>query len=110
MTRPGVVGSLRPQMASSDARPAESGAPDPLAFPSDLSFEQTLQRLETIVEELEGGELALERALSMFEEGVKLSRCCAEQLSAAEQRVETLVREGGEWKARPFEPPDEEGA
>ena len=78
---------------------------DPPASPSadDLSFEGALQRLEEIVERLEGGDLPLEEALAVFEEGVGLSRRCAGELDAAEQRIEALVREAGGLRSRPFD-------
>ena len=69
------------------------------------SFESALERLEAIVERLEGGELPLEDALRAFEEGVTLSRRCSAELEAAERRIEQLV--GGDGSARvPFEPGD----
>ncbi len=55
-----------------------------------LDFEQALERLEELVESLEGGELALEDSLRRFEEGVRLVRLCSERLSSAELRVRTL--------------------
>lgn len=67
------------------------------------SFEEALEQLEGIVERLEDGDLELEQALLAFEEGVRLSRRCAGQLDAAEQKVEALVRDGGALVARPFE-------
>jgi len=79
------------------ARPAAPPAPAP-----ELSFEASLERLEAIVDELESGDLALERALAAFEEGVALSRRCAGQLEAAERRIELLAGE----RALPFEPGD----
>jgi exodeoxyribonuclease VII small subunit len=70
------------------------------------SFESALERLEAIVERLEGGELPLEDALRAFEEGVTLSRRCSAELEAAERRIEQLVG-GGDGSARvPFEPGD----
>ena len=66
------------------------------------TFEEALQRLESIVDRLEEGDLELETALADFEEGVKLTRRCASQLEDAERRVEVLVREGEKWIARPF--------
>ncbi len=69
-----------------------------------LDFEHALDRLEGVVERLESGELALEEALAAFEEGVRLSRRCAEQLGAAERRIELLVEEGGSDAVRPFDP------
>jgi|PlaIllAssembly_1097288.scaffolds.fasta_scaffold1730629_2 exodeoxyribonuclease VII small subunit len=81
----------------------DADAPAAGAQPSELSFEQALAGLEAIVERLETGELPLEQALVAFEQGVRLSRRCAEQLEASERRIEQLVREGGgAWSTRPF--------
>jgi exodeoxyribonuclease VII small subunit len=77
--------------------------PDSAAGTDALSFEVALARLESIVARLEGGDLELEAALAGFEEGVALSRCCAEHLERAERRIEVLVRDGDQWAARPFE-------
>jgi len=66
------------------------------------SFEDGLQQLETIVKEMEGGELPLERALDLFERGMKLSEACRKQLEEAETRVEILTRRAGEMQPRPF--------
>ncbi len=82
-------------MARSDA-PAEA----------ELPFEEALSRLERVVDRLEQGDLELEESLAAFEEGVRLSKRCVSQLDAAEQRIEILVREGGEWLARPFDDAD----
>ncbi len=68
----------------------------------ELGFEAALERLEDLVEQLEGGELSLESSLEAFERGVALTRRCAEQLAQAERRIETLVREGGRLVERPF--------
>ena len=90
----------------SDRAPAEDAAEEA------LPFEAGLERLETLVEELEGGELELERALATFEEGVKLSRGLDRQLNRAEARVEVLLRQDGRFstEALDSEPdaPDEE--
>ncbi len=67
-------------------------------------FEECLQRLENIVDELEKGDLPLEKALSLFEEGMKLSQSCRGELEAAEGRVELLVKQGTKMVAEPFEP------
>jgi exodeoxyribonuclease VII small subunit len=58
-------------------------------------FEQALERLETIVDELEGGELTLEDSLARYEEGIKLSRRLTQQLDEAEKRIERLVETPG---------------
>ena len=58
------------------------------------SFEGALDRLEEIVGLLERGETSLEDGLSLFEEGVSLSRRCHEMLATAEKKISRLVREG----------------
>lgn len=69
-----------------------------------LGFEGALERLEGLVERLEGGDLPLETALAAFEEGVTLTRQCADRLADAERRVETLSREGSRLVERSLEP------
>jgi exodeoxyribonuclease VII small subunit len=56
-----------------------------------MDFEKKLSRLEEIVAKMEAGDLSLEDSLKSFEEGVKLSRECTSQLSAAEQKVKVLL-------------------
>lgn len=73
----------------------------------ETSFEQALERLEAIVDRLEQGELPLEEALAVFEEGVALTRRCAGELDSAERRIEELVRDGEKWLVRPFEGADD---
>jgi len=51
-------------------------------------FEESLKRLETIVQQLESQEISLEKTIALFEEGMKLSAACQKQLSDAEQMVE----------------------
>jgi exodeoxyribonuclease VII small subunit len=67
----------------------------PAAKDAALSFEAGLQQLETIVKEMESGELPLERALELFERGMKLSDACRKQLEEAETRVEVLMKRAG---------------
>jgi len=74
--------------------PEETKSPAP--------FEAGLQELESIVREMESGELPLERALELFEKGMKLSESCRKQLEEAETRVELLVRKGDKVQAEPF--------
>jgi exodeoxyribonuclease VII small subunit len=57
------------------------------------SFEASLESLEEIVQQLEGGDLPLEKSLELFEQGIKLSRQCQERLSQAERRIEILLRD-----------------
>ena len=77
--------------------------PEP-APPKDapLSFETGLQQLEAIVKEMESGELPLERALELFERGMKLSDACRKQLEEAESRIEILMKRAGEVHPEPL--------
>jgi exodeoxyribonuclease VII small subunit len=67
------------------------------------TFEESLKKLETIVDQLEKGELPLEESLKLFEEGVSLSAVCKQELDAAEGKVQMLIkqRDGG-LKTEPF--------
>lgn len=69
-------------------------------------FEDCLQRLEKIVDELEKGDLPLEQALKLFEEGMELSNSCRKELESAEGKVEILLKQNGKMQAEPFEAPE----
>lgn len=78
---------------------------------TELTFEAGLERLEAIVRELEQGELPLEKALALFEEGVKVSGNCRKKLEEAESRVELLLKKGdGKVVAEPFRPGENDSA
>ena len=68
------------------------------------TFEAGLSQLEGIVKEMETGDLPLERALELFEKGMKLSETCRKQLEDAETRVEMLIRKEGKLQPEPFRP------
>lgn len=77
----------------------------------ELTFEAALARLEQVVADLEGGQLALEQSIARFEEGMKLSQFCAQQLDAIERRIEVLVRKAdGTFGWKPTELVPAEGA
>jgi exodeoxyribonuclease VII small subunit len=68
-------------------------------------FEDSLNKLEKIVSQLEEGDISLEESLKLFEEGIRLSRLCNQKLDEAEKRVEILLKgEDGTLKAKPFAP------
>lgn len=71
---------------------------------SSLDFEAGLTELERVVKELEKGDLPLERSLTLFEAGMKLSAECKRQLEEAETRVEILMKKGTDAVAVPFNP------
>ena len=62
-------------------------------------FETALKRLEEIVKKLETGELSLDSALELFEEGIKLSRRLSQVLDESEKRIERLVEKEGQGPA-----------
>jgi exodeoxyribonuclease VII small subunit len=69
------------------------------------TFEQSLKKLETIVEQLEKGDLPLEDSLKLFEQGVDLSAVCKKELDEAESKVQTLIKQrDGSFKTEPFPP------
>jgi exodeoxyribonuclease VII small subunit len=57
-----------------------------------IDLEKALSDLETLVEELESGDLPLEKAMKKFEDGIKLTRSCQSALKDAEQKVEILLK------------------
>ena len=60
----------------------------------DINFEEALAELETLVAQMEGGDLSLDESLKAFERGVRLTRQCQQVLSAAELKVRTLSESG----------------
>lgn len=65
-------------------------------------FEDCLQQLEKIVEQLERGDLSLEQSLVLFEQGMQLSSSCRQELESAEGKVEMLLKQNGKVQAVPF--------
>jgi len=76
-------------------------------------FEKSLERLETIVREMESGELSLEKMMKHFEEGMGLVGICSRKLNEVERKIEVLVKKGDQTILAPFatpeEPAEEEG-
>lgn len=68
----------------------------------ELSFEDALAELESLVETLERGELSLEDSLESFERGVTLTKTCQKALQEAEQKVRILSGDGPDAEAEPF--------
>ncbi len=66
-------------------------------------FEECLQRLEKIVDELEKGDIPLEKALTLFEEGMQLSNTCRKEMEQAEGKVEILLKQNGKLHAEPLQ-------
>ena len=68
-----------------------------------FNLEKSLGDLEELVEELESGDLPLEKAMKKFEEGIKLTRGCQTALKEAEQKVEILLKSAGGEDLEEFE-------
>ncbi|MFA6815250.1 MAG: exodeoxyribonuclease VII small subunit [Lentisphaeria bacterium] len=67
----------------------------------EIPFDQALQRLEKLVQQLESGDLSLEDSMKAYEEGMKLNKLCADKLGQAEKKIEKLVRTADgslQWK------------
>ena len=73
------------------------------------SFEQSLKQLEQIVYEMESGELPLEQAIRKFEEGIELSKFCAQKLEETERKITLLMQAGGAVVEKSFAPAGEDG-
>ena len=70
---------------------------------TEKSFEQSLKQLEQIVQDLEEGDLPLEKAIKKFEDGIKLSKNCSEKLDETEKRIMLLIKEqNGDITEKPF--------
>ena len=69
-----------------------------------FNFEKSLAELETLVDQMEAGELSLEDSLKQFERGVTLTKACHKALSDAEQKVKILMGENADL--RDFDPED----
>lgn len=73
------------------------------------TFEQALERLETIVGQMEDGSLGLDELMARFEEGQTLIRFCGGKLNEVEKKVELLMKKGDAVEAVPFDCKDTEG-
>ena len=67
-----------------------------MATKKSYPFEQSLEKLEQLVDRMEEGDLTLEDSLKIFEEGIKLTRECQQALAKAEQKVKMLIEENGQ--------------
>ena len=59
----------------------------------EIKFEKAIQRLEKIVDDLEKGEMDIDKSLGIFEEGIKMSRVCSKKLNEAEAKIEKLTKD-----------------
>lgn len=67
-----------------------------------LSFEGAMERLEDIVSRLESGDVPLETAIELFQEGMRLSQLCGTKLEQVERKIEVLIESEGAIHKKPF--------
>ncbi|GIP48487.1 Exodeoxyribonuclease 7 small subunit [compost metagenome] len=70
-----------------------------------LNFEEAMNQLEDIVSQLEHGDVPLEKAIDLFQQGMRLSQICGQKLAQVEQKIEMIVEEDGAVAKQPFQPP-----
>jgi len=71
---------------------------------AETKFEDSLKRLEKIIEDLEKGDLSLDEALKKYQEGIELARTCSLRLENAKKKIDVLAKnKKGEFELRPFE-------
>ncbi|WP_434481705.1 exodeoxyribonuclease VII small subunit [Paenibacillus glycanilyticus] len=75
---------------------------------SELSFEEAMEQLEKIVERLESGDVPLETAIDLFQEGMKLSQLCGGKLEQVERKIELLIETEQGFQKKAFAPMNEE--
>lgn len=68
----------------------------------ELTFEEALEELETIVEHLERGQLTLDDSIGTFEKGMKLALLCNRKIEASEKKIELLIEKNGKLSTEPF--------
>ncbi|KXL53053.1 exodeoxyribonuclease 7 small subunit [Anaerotignum neopropionicum] len=73
-----------------------------------LNFEESIERLEQIVERLETEEISLDEAVAYYKEGLTLSAFCKEKLTVAEGEILLLRKEAGLWQEEPFQTEEQE--
>lgn len=73
-----------------------------------ISFEAAMERLESIVSKLESGDVPLETAIELFQEGMKLSQLCGAKLEDVERKIEVLIETENGLHKKPFAPANEE--
>ena len=81
----------------------KSAKPSAAAKSSDISFEDALKQLESVVEEMESDELPLESLLEHYEKGTELASICQKKLTEAEMKIKKLEQKAsGDFELKPF--------
>lgn len=81
---------------------------EPIGEEPAISFEEAMDQLEAIVARLESGDVPLEQAIELFQEGMKLSKLCGSKLEQVERKIEMLIETEQGLQRKPFAPGQEE--
>jgi exodeoxyribonuclease VII small subunit len=73
------------------------------------SFELAMEQLEKIVSQLESGDVPLEKAIELYQEGMRLSHLCGQKLEQVEKKIEMLVESETGITRKPFQSPEDKG-
>ncbi|MFD1955849.1 exodeoxyribonuclease VII small subunit [Paenibacillus thailandensis] len=79
-----------------------------IADNQEISFEAAMEQLEAIVAQLESGDVPLEKAIELFQEGMRLSRLCGGKLEQVERKIEMLIETEQGFQKKPFAPANED--
>lgn len=74
-----------------------------------ISFETAMEQLEKIVSQLESGDVPLEKAIELYQEGMRLSHLCGQKLEQVEKKIEMLVEGEAGISRKPFPSPEDKG-
>lgn len=74
-----------------------------------VSFEQAMEQLEKIVSQLESGDIPLEKAIELYQDGMKLSHLCGQKLEQVEKKIEMLVEGEAGVARKSFQTPEDKG-
>jgi exodeoxyribonuclease VII small subunit len=74
-----------------------------------LNFEEAIEKLEAIVAMLEGGDVPLEKAIELYQEGMRLSQLCGQKLEQVERKIEMLVEGDNGVTKKPFQAAEDKG-
>ncbi len=76
---------------------------------NDINFEEAMDLLEEIVQQLESGDVPLEKAIELFQDGMKMAHLCSSKLEVVEKKIDILIEENGSLVKKPFTAGDNKG-
>jgi exodeoxyribonuclease VII small subunit len=91
-------------LAETNVERTGGGTPEAESAEASLSFEEAMEQLEAIVAKLESGDVPLEQAIELFQQGMKLSQLCGSKLEQVERKIEMLIESEQGLQRKPFAP------